>query len=419
MQEIEEKERRYAVAIVAACPLPWPRGTPLRIARTAEALAIRGNDVHVVTYHLGAGELADPVHVHRMALPTYRRTTPGPSLQKLLAADPLLARKLYAVVRSVPIDIIHAHHYEGLLIGSAVARFTGHPVVYDAHTLLQDELAHYHLGLPARLKVGLGRYIDRSLPRLADHSTAVTKRIRQHLIDEAGLSPSAVTTVGNGVDLLDSATGLASEADRRDTRSGDAGRTLVFAGNLASYQGIALLLEAFARVARRRSDVRLSIVTGDSFSSYEPLAARLGVLDRVDVVDAELPELFQLLASADIAANPRPVAPGVPVKVLNYMVSGLPVVSFEGSTGGLLTHEDTGWLVREADIDAFADAVIELLDRPDEARRLGEAARRHVLGLGSWGDKAREIEQVYGRVLAMCTGREAGHPGDAVDAMTG
>ena len=50
------------IAIVAACPFPLPRGTPVRILRMAEALADRGHEVHVVTYHLELrrGELEDP-----------------------------------------------------------------------------------------------------------------------------------------------------------------------------------------------------------------------------------------------------------------------------------------------------------------------------------------------------------------------
>ncbi|CAN5167478.1 hypothetical protein BH20GEM2_BH20GEM2_04590 [soil metagenome] len=35
--------------MVAACPLPAPRGTPIRILRLAEALALRGHEVHLVT----------------------------------------------------------------------------------------------------------------------------------------------------------------------------------------------------------------------------------------------------------------------------------------------------------------------------------------------------------------------------------
>ena len=46
--------RRYRVAMLAACPFPAARGTPIRILRIAEELARRGHDVDVVTYHLGS-----------------------------------------------------------------------------------------------------------------------------------------------------------------------------------------------------------------------------------------------------------------------------------------------------------------------------------------------------------------------------
>ena len=57
---------RLRVAVVAACPFPYPRGTPVRILRLSEEIAARGHEVHVVTYHLGAGEVSDPIHLHRI-----------------------------------------------------------------------------------------------------------------------------------------------------------------------------------------------------------------------------------------------------------------------------------------------------------------------------------------------------------------
>lgn len=272
--------------------------------------------------------------------------------------------------------------------------------MFDAHTLLQDELPSYPLGLPSRLKVALGRRLDRSLPRMADHIVSVTGRIEQRLLEEANLPRTAVTTIENGIDPSENrAAAAARQTARFETGDGSRRPTLVFA-NLAPYQGIDLLLEAFARVGRRHPDLRLLIVSGDSFSPYRSAAVKLGVLDRIEVVNAEVSDLFEILAGAQVAANPRPLAPGVPVKLLNYMLAGLPVVSFAGSTGGLLRHAETGWLVPGSDVAAFADGVLKLLDNPTEARKLGESARRHALALGSWTEKAREMERVYARVLA-------------------
>ena len=57
---------RLRIAMLAACPFPWPRGTPIRIHRMTEALARHGHEVHVVTYHLGKELSASPYEVHRI-----------------------------------------------------------------------------------------------------------------------------------------------------------------------------------------------------------------------------------------------------------------------------------------------------------------------------------------------------------------
>ena len=118
------------VAMIAACPFPWPRGTPVRIQRIAEAVAKRGHAVHVVTYHLGE-ELADaPYAVHRIRdVPGYRRTEPGPTLGKLFRLDPMLVRLLRRLHREHRFDLVHAHHYEGLLVASRA--LGGVPNVYE------------------------------------------------------------------------------------------------------------------------------------------------------------------------------------------------------------------------------------------------------------------------------------------------
>ena len=133
--------------MIAACPFPWPRGTPIRIHRIAEAVARRGHAVHVVTYHLGEDLADSPFVVHRIRdVPAYRRTDPGPTARKLFQLDPMLAGLLRRLDRELHFDLVHAHHYEGLLVASHALR--GIPVIYDAHTLLASELPTYPIGLP-------------------------------------------------------------------------------------------------------------------------------------------------------------------------------------------------------------------------------------------------------------------------------
>jgi glycosyltransferase involved in cell wall biosynthesis len=402
------------VAVVAACPLPWPRGTPVRITRLAEALARRGHEVHVVAYHLGQGELGSGVHLHRIpSVPTYRKVSPGPTLQKLTVVDALLTMRLRRLLRTCAIDVIHAHHYEGLLAAVAARGRRGPPIVYDAHTLLSSELPYYRTLLPPVVAATVGWWLDAAVPRLAERVITVTDSIRDRLIEAGGLDPARVTVIGNGTELDRFArasdapehNALASEAaagrgDPAHTRPA----SLVYAGNLAPYQGIDLLLKAVAALRASGRHVRLELVTEshDSLGDYGALARQLSLGDDVaHVVRADLSELPARLAAADVLVHPRPTCDGLPLKLLNYLAAARPIVSFAGSAPGV-RHGREAWLVEEEDPAALATGIARLLDDPALAARLAKSARAALQQ--SWDGAAARVEDVLKAALA------DGHP---------
>ncbi|MGH8223090.1 MAG: glycosyltransferase family 4 protein, partial [Woeseiaceae bacterium] len=165
-----------------------PRGTPIRILRLSEALAGRGHEVHVAAYHLGSGPVGNGVQVHRIRdIPSYRKLGPGPSYRKVLQVDPALGGLLRRMLRDHAFDVIHAHHYEGLLVGAAARIGRRVPLVFDAHSLVAAELPYFPLGLPFRAKAAFGQIMDNALPRLADHTVCVTDVIRDALVGRSGL----------------------------------------------------------------------------------------------------------------------------------------------------------------------------------------------------------------------------------------
>ena len=176
-------------------------------------------------------------------------------------------------------------------------------------------------------------------------------------------------------------------------------RRIIFTGNLAAYQGIDLLLEAFGRVRAAGKDVRLRIVTESSFEAYEQQARELGIREFIEVMNAGFDRVPALLAEADIAVNPRIECEGVPIKLLNYMAASKPVVSFE-SSAPLVRHGETGWLARDGDVNAFAEGVLRLLDEPGLAVRLGRNARGYVEMHHTWAMMAERTEAVYRKLLA-------------------
>jgi glycosyltransferase involved in cell wall biosynthesis len=366
-------------------------------------MAARGHGVHVVTYHYGSGEVAPELSVHRTpAINSYNRLAPGPTYIKLALLDPLLAFKLRRVLRRYRVDVIHAHHFEGLLVAQAARLGTGIPVVFDAHTLLASELPLYPLGLPLRAKRLIAAASDRHLPVMSDHVVTVTDRIRERLLELGSISPDRVTVVRNGADLH-----LFKQTSSGGVRSMGGSPTLIFTGNLAPYQGIDFMLRAFRKVLDRRSDVRLKIVSDSSFDSYDAVARELGIRGAIDVSRASFEEIPRQLADATIAVNPRTDCDGIPVKLLNYMAAGKPVVSFAGSAPGV-RHGETGWLVPDGDVDGLAEGVLTLIGNVALADTLGSGARRFVEAQHSWDRSAELLEDIFRRVIARGSGTGVG-----------
>ena len=347
----------------------------------------------MVTYHYGSGEAAPGILVHRIpAIKSYRRLSPGPTYVKLGLLDPMLSYKLWQVLRRYPVDIIHAHHFEGLLV-SAVARLgTRIPLIFDAHTLLTSELPFYPLGLPLRAKQFIAAASDRHLPGVADHVFTVTERIRDRLLRLGALREEGVSVIPNGVESH------FFDGHKERAKSTNGSPTLIFTGNLAPYQGIDLMLQALRKVLDRRSDVRLKIVTESSFEHYDALARELGITGSIDLVLAPFDEIPGLLAGAAVAVNPRTDCDGIPVKLLNYMAAGKPVVSFAGSAPGL-RHRETGWLVPDGDVDGFAEGALTLLANVELADALGRNAKLFVEAQHSWERSAEMAEGIYRRLI--------------------
>lgn len=381
------------IAIVAACPFPYSRGTPIRVFKMAETLSKRGHDVHVVTYHLGAEIDAVPFTIHRIPnLKTYQKCTPGPTYQKLLLLDPLLVLKLIQILRKQPIDVIYAHHYEGLLVSAVVQKLTKHPIIYDAHTMLQSELPFYGLGLSKKVKLWLGNCLDGYLPKLADHIISVSSDIEQKLVQENGFASENITTIPNGVEYYHfngkSTQRVSPQSERK---------SLIFTGNLAAYQGVDLMLQAFSQVVNQHQEVELQIISNDAFDTYEALAGNLQIRDHIKLIPSDFRALPQHLATADIALNPRINCDGTPLKLLNYMAAGKAIVSFV-SSAKTVEHEKTALVVEDGNVDAFAQAICRLLTDPTLSNQLGINAKEKVKTEHLWENVGQKAEEVLSSV---------------------
>ena len=370
--------RRYRIAMVAAKPFPVPQGSQVLVRQTAQLLQARGHDVHLVVYGYGLGDPPPGLVIHRAAnVPGARKTLAGPSWGKPFQ-DLAMVRALRDVLCNHAIDIVHAHNYEGLL----VALLAGHrPIVYHAHTCLRDELPHFLS--PSAVARRLGAFADASLPRRADAVVALHNRARNYLI-ERGCRADRVFVIPPPMDLDVESDGH-KDANAIASDSGPFAGTVLYTGNLDAYQNLGLLSDAMNFVRAREPRAQLHVATADT----RPFS---GADARVATPDAA--SLRAAFSGDVIVACPRGSWSGYPIKLLNAMAAGKPIVACAGAAHGLV-HRESALIVPDNDARAFADALLDLMHDPTLRRRLGDAARTAARANHHPGIIAAQIESIY------------------------
>ena len=408
-------ERRYSVAMVAACRFPANYGSPGAIREMSVELAAMGHEIHVVTYPDGDDLPLGAVHLHRAGeRHAGKAAQVGPSLEKPWH-DLRTLRELCRVIKRHRIEIIHAHNYEGALIGAAAKFITRRPLVYHAVNLMADELHTYRFIRPKFVANAIARVLDWVTPRLADRVIAVSPELKEALVG-LGVAPERIAVVPCGIEPRMFA---AADPSRLQARYQLEGRPVVlYTGVISAFQRIDYLLWAFGVVHREVPEAVLMIVTPlenePDLPAHQALARELGLMDCVIWVGPHtLEELPDYLACGTVTVVPRCDCPGHPIKLLNYMMAGKPSVCFAGAAKGV-THGLDAWIVPDHDWQALGEGTVRLLREPALAERLGAAARKTVTERFDWSVLCREVERIYGEVL---DGRNQRHSARAESAL--
>ena len=392
------------IAVIAPQPFVEIRGTSMANLRLAQILADAGHEVDVITYPFGSAPPHPSVTVHRCrSVPLVRSVGIGFSPAKLLL-DISLAVRAFHVLRSSKFDRIHAVE-EGVFIGAALGRRTGTPVIYDMDSILSDEIGRTALRvLPPVM------WMIRALERWAIRNSAVVLTICEGMADYVRtIDPAKDVAVVPDVPVSPSPGG--PDADRARTWMPpeilDGRRIVMYAGSLAGYQGLELLISAMTRV----TEAVLVVVGGDDkgIERLSKLADAAGVMHNLVFVGKRPPEQVpDFLAAADILVSPRRGGINPPGKMYTYMQSGTPMVATNIPAHTAVLDSDTAVLV-EPSPDGIADGILWALAHPGEAKSRAERAQNLVREMTP-ESQARAILGAYDRIRFRGRGRSPSRP---------
>lgn len=301
-------------------------------------------------------------------------------------------RALEEVFAAFKPDVVYERYSPFGAAGALTARANRIPHVLEVNAPLAWEGATYRnqaLGPAADL-------LERTAFDTTSAIVAVSGELRDALAN-ANIDADKIEVVPNGVDTER----FCPEGPAY--RDGLVGKTVIgFVGSLKAWHGIAELADAFRRLSSNAALHLLVVGDGPMAEVVDSLANELP--DRVTFVRAVAhDDVPAYLRAIDVALAPYPELERFyysPLKVLEYMATGRPVVASSiGQLNDLIDDGDTGLLVPPGNVPAIVDAVMRLANDEDLRRRLGTRAAELARREFTWGQRASQIADIARGVI--------------------
>lgn len=245
--------------------------------------------------------------------------------------------------------------------------------------------------------------------RMAHHVIAVSEQTRRYHITHNLVPPSRISTVHGFVDparLIVPDKG-ARQAVRAELGLSPSEFAVGVIGNIIPRKGQIYLIRALPKVVARYPQVRVLLVGVVHPQRYgEQIrreAERLGVSTHVLWL-GERKDVPRLLQAIDLYALPT-LSDMLPMAMLEAMWAERPVLAtYAGGIPEAITDGVEGWLLPPKDPDALANALMEIIQNPDERARRAHNAHQRVLESFTVQPQVAKIEAILQQVVAQYRG---------------
>jgi len=339
------------ICLVSPYDYIHPGGVSEHVRCLADTLRLRGNDVTVLAPSSRIGDDHNIPGYIRIG-----RSVPvrGNGSVARVALSFHLVRRVRALLEREDFDIVHYHEPLVPSLPITVLRFHRGANVGTFHAHARRNLGYYYA------RPFLRRYFRR-----LDACIAVSIPARDFVARYFG---GEYSIVPNGIDVSRFSPTMEPVEELRSPGVA----TLLFVGRMEKRKGFQVLLEAYAEIRQRRSDVRLVVVgDGPLREEYERAVAEREIPDVLFAGRVSPEMLPRYYVSADIFCSPATGGESFGIVLLEAMASGVPVLAsaIVGFSQVIDPGQD-GMLVPPKQPRMWAQAIEVLLNVPELRQQL-------------------------------------------------
>jgi len=366
-------------------------GASVRIYNLAKGLAKLGNKVHIIVPgDIGKIEWANGVTIYgirgfcpEQILRFLSRVIGVSKATALFFYDPTFLLKAISIM--LESDVVQM---EGSISAPLVVFFSSKilrkPTIVDCHDTFQAVRVNFSNTLRKVLEV----FLEKIVYKLATSILTVSEYDKMFL-RKLGVYRDDVVVIPNGVDTQ-LFSPLPDKLRFKKEKNPNSFYRVVFLGNmeyLPNKEAVYYIVSYLApKIFNQIKNVKFIMVgkTSSELVVNSPYLIFTGVIKNI----------AEVLINSDIAIAPLFHGSGTRLKILEYLSSGLPVVTTSIGAEGL-ELENGVHLLMEDDMCRFADKIVDLIKDEQLRFRLGKAGRELVTRKYDWSIVCKKLNEHY------------------------
>ena len=309
----------------------------------------------------------------------------------------------HALVEQPALIQAASNHVNGA-IGLKAARALGLPFVYEVRGLWHMSRVSRQPHFLHHCEYQAMDEAELAVCKEADTVLAITHAVRYYLIDK-GVDSSKIFVLPNGVDSHRFQP-VTEDNNLREELGLTDGPVIGYVGSFVGYEGLDLLVDAFAKLVEHRPDANLLLVgDGDTKAALEKQVNRLGLDERVvftgRVSHDDVERYHSLIDIAPFPRTPDIVCEFIsPLKPFESMAMGqLVIASDVAALKEIIVDGENGRLFKKGDSHSLYEVLNDVLGDDQLCQRLASAGTEWVRANRDWKTLATYLSFVHASLL--------------------